>query len=93
MNSKAPRRRWLREVLILLATFVVALIVSASMTTFLPEGPARIDHVIFAVVAFPLVWALAFMLLLGAQRRRRAWIMTGAITVAALVPVIGRFVS
>lgn len=77
----------------LVATFVVALVVSASMTTWLPKGAAEIDHVVLAVVGFPVVWGALAMALVGARRRGRAWRFLAALGVLALLPVIGSFVS
>ena len=89
--KRESRRRWRRELGVVLATFVVALIVSASMTTWLPPGAAELDHVIFAVVGFPLVWGALAMALIGARRRRRAWGVLALVGMGARVPVVGSF--
>ncbi len=57
----SPRgRTWLRILLAGPGAVVVALVVMAGMTLWLPRGAAGIDNLVLPLVLVPLIWALLF---------------------------------
>lgn len=53
-------RRWTRIALAGPGAVIVALVVMAGMTLWLPRGAAGIDNLILPLVLVPLIWALLF---------------------------------
>jgi hypothetical protein len=40
--------------------FITSLAVMAAMPHWVPEGPGRVDNLVFPVIGFPLIWAVNF---------------------------------
>jgi len=53
-------RRWMRVGLAGPGAAIVALVVMAGMTAWLPPGAAGIDNLVVPLVLLPLIWALLF---------------------------------
>lgn len=56
LQRPATQRFLVAGPLALLASIAVL----AGMPHWLPEGPGRVDNLVFPVILFPLIWALAF---------------------------------
>jgi hypothetical protein len=57
----APRaRKWIRIGFAGPGAVIVALVVMAGMTLWLPRGAAGIDNLVIPLVLVPLIWALLF---------------------------------
>lgn len=58
------------------ATLVVAVLVMAAMSLWLPKGQAGIDHLVVPLVLFPFIWAAVFFyVVLEAKPKRLYWVM------------------
>lgn len=74
---------------------LLSIVFMASMSLWLPEGAAQINHLVVPVVLFPLLWAVAFFYaLLGVNKKRAAVVMLsalvffGGLVVASVVGVL-----
>ena len=78
-----PKRPQLRATLYtlasLIAAFVVAVLVVAGGTRWLPEGRAGIDHIIVPIILVPLIWIVLAVSLYAARNRRAAWTIVAVI--------------
>jgi hypothetical protein len=61
-------------------TLVASLAVLAATPHWMPEGPGRVDNLVFPVVGFPLIWAVAFFYACLADEPRRAARVLGIVT-------------
>ena len=68
----------------LTAAFLVAVLVVAGATRWLPQGRAGIDHIVVPIVVFPLIWIVLAVALYAARRRSTAW---AVVAVIALINV------
>lgn len=55
-----PSRKWMRIGFAGPGAVIVALVVMAGMTLWLPRGAAGIDNLVLPLVLAPLIWALLF---------------------------------
>lgn len=61
MDDRLARRpRLVRWILAGPGALVAALLSMATMPLWLPAGAAGIDHLVFPIVLFPLIWSVAF---------------------------------
>lgn len=58
MSARA--RKWIRVGFAGPGAVIVAVVVMAGMTLWLPQGAARIDNLVLPLVLFPLIWAGLF---------------------------------
>lgn len=72
----------------LLITLVFALVIIAGATKWLPPGAAGVNHIIIPIIAFPLVWIVCALALYGAERRGRAWAITGGVVLVHMVLIV-----
>lgn len=42
------------------ATLIIAVLIMAAMSLWLPEGNASIDHLVVPLILFPFIWAAVF---------------------------------
>ena len=85
MLPKSPRLPATLYTLASLTTaFVVAVLVVAGATRWLPEGRAGIDHIVVPIVLFPLIWIVLAIWLYAARNRRTVW---AVVAVIALINV------
>ncbi len=56
-------------------TLIVSVVVMAAMSLWLPPGKADVDHLVFPVVLFPLIWACLFFYAVLDDRIKRAWLV------------------
>ncbi|MEN0061220.1 MAG: hypothetical protein AAGA48_03665 [Myxococcota bacterium] len=77
----------------LFAAFVFAVIVAGGATQWLPEGAAKIDHIVLPILAFPAVWITFGLVLYAARHRLRAWGVIGGITVVHAALIVYRFAT
>ncbi|MEM9148469.1 MAG: hypothetical protein AAGC57_20095 [Pseudomonadota bacterium] len=67
-------------------TVAFAILATAAMPLWLPEGSAGIDHIVFPIVLFPLTWAAAFFyVVLEGNPRRCLAVMLGAIAMNSVL--------
>lgn len=58
------------------ATLIVSVLIMASVSLWLPEGNAGINHIMIPLVLFPLIWGCVFFyVVLEAQLKRLYWVM------------------
>ncbi|PCJ33168.1 MAG: hypothetical protein COA90_00610 [Gammaproteobacteria bacterium] len=70
------------------ATLIVSIFIMAAMSLWLPEGKASIDHLVFPLVLFPLIWVIVFFYVVLENNIKRArWVMLALLLLNAL-PVI-----
>lgn len=67
---------------------VASIAVLAALPHWLPEGPGRIDNLVFPVIAFPLIWAVAFFYACLAGDVHKAARVLG-IVIATQLAIIG----
>ncbi len=56
----ARTRKWIRIGFAGPGAVIVAVVVMAGMTLWLPRGAAQIDNLVLPLVLFPLIWAALF---------------------------------
>lgn len=58
------------------ATLLLSIVVMAASSLWLPEGRAQVDHLVFPLVLFPLIWSVIFMyVVLENNQKRAAWVL------------------
>ncbi|MEO0624774.1 MAG: hypothetical protein AAFU49_06900 [Pseudomonadota bacterium] len=61
-------------------TIAFAILATAAMPLWLPEGSAGLDHIVFPIVLFPLTWAAAFFyVVLERSPKRCLLVMLGVV--------------
>lgn len=80
MNQlKLNRLRYLRSPRVWLAgpvTLIVAVLIMAAMSLWLPKGHAGIDHLVVPLVLFPFILAAVFFyVVLEVKPKRLYWVM------------------
>jgi hypothetical protein len=53
-------RKWIRIGFAGPGAFIIALVIMAGMTLWLPQGAAQIDNLVLPLILFPLIWAALF---------------------------------
>jgi hypothetical protein len=77
-------RRWLRIGLAGPGAAIVAVVVMAGMTAWLPRGAAGIDNLVLPLVLFPLIWVVLFFhACLDARLGRIALVSLGLLAIHA----------
>lgn len=54
---------------------VGAILAMASTTLWMPEGDAEVNHLVFAIVLFPVYWAALFFYVVLEENIKRAWFL------------------
>jgi len=67
---------------------LAAVAVMAAMPHWVPEGPGRVDNLVFPVIGFPLIWAVMFFYAVLADDPLRAGRILGVV-IAAQAAIIG----
>jgi hypothetical protein len=75
----ATARKWGRIMLAGPGAIVVALVIMAGMTRWIPGGAAGIDNVVLPLVLAPLLWAALFFYACLDPKLSRVAIVTGAL--------------
>lgn len=70
------------------ATLIVSIIIMAAMSLWLPEGQGKINHVVFPVVLFPLIWAAVFFYVVLGKNIKRVGTVMLALFVLNGLPVL-----
>lgn len=70
-------RFWLASLMAL----ILAIVIMASMSLWLPEGPAAVDNLIIPLVIFPLIWALCFFYAVMDPSLKRATLVMTALLI------------
>lgn len=73
--------------------FLVAAVIVAGATRWFPRGAAEIDHIVVPAVSFPLVWLGLVVGLLVAQRRVRAWGLSGLAAAGSMGAIFWGFLE
>lgn len=64
------------------ATLIVSIFIMASMSLWLPKGQADIDHLVFPVILFPLIWASVFFYVVLEKSVQRAGLILALLLVS-----------
>lgn len=76
--DKAKTDKILRWTLAAPGAFVISILVMASFPLALPKGAGGVNHIVFPVLAFPLIWATLIILPVSTRNiRKMAWIYAG----------------
>lgn len=70
-----------------------AIVATAAMPLWLPEGAAGIDHIVFPIVLFPAVWAVTFFYSILETQQIRALITMSVAFLLNTALVIGAFMG
>lgn len=77
------------------AALIVAILVMAAMSLWLPSGDAKIDNLVIPVVLFPIIWALVFFYALMDSSLKRAslvllllFLVNGGAVVASIMGLL-----
>lgn len=79
LNARPLRTRWITAGPL---AFVLAILSMASLPHGLPEGRGGIDHLVFPVLLFPLIWAVMIVLPLLPEQPGRVLVLYGSIILA-----------
>lgn len=69
-------------------TLIISIFIMAAMSLWFPEGEAGINHLVFPLVLFPLIWALVFFYVVLEPRAKRAGLVMLLLFFANGLPVI-----
>ncbi|MEM7529880.1 MAG: hypothetical protein AAF416_19845 [Pseudomonadota bacterium] len=72
-------------------TAILAVLLTAAMPLWLPEGAAGVDHIVFPIVLFPATWALLFFYAVLETSQLRSAIVFGAGLVVNTLLVLWAF--
>lgn len=58
-------------------TILIAVLIMAAMSLWLPKGQAGINHLVVPLILFPLIWAIVFFYaVLDTKLSRLYWVMS-----------------
>jgi hypothetical protein len=69
-------------------TLMLSIFTMAAMSLWFPPGIANVNHLVFPLVIFPLLWAVSFFYSLLEVNIKRAWVTLVLVLLANAVPVI-----
>lgn len=69
-------------------TLMLSIFTMAAMSLWFPPGIANVNHLVFPLVLFPLIWATSFFYSVLEVNIKRAWISLILVLLANAVPVI-----
>lgn len=83
-----PSERTLRWVLAGPAALLISILIMASFPMILPKGAGGVNHLIFPVLAFPLIWATLIILPVSTRRIEKMSMIYAALALLCLA-IIG----
>ncbi|MEL7278999.1 MAG: hypothetical protein AAFY35_15520 [Pseudomonadota bacterium] len=90
-NSIDVERMW-RWVLALPGALIISILVMASFPMILPEGAGGVNHLVFPVLAFPLIWATLIILPVSSLHIRKLAMIYGGLLALCLTIIALSFV-
>ncbi|MEM7058157.1 MAG: hypothetical protein AAF557_11250 [Pseudomonadota bacterium] len=91
-NAISARPLLTRWILAGPVALILAIVTMASMPFWLPEGPAKVDHLAFPIVLFPLIWTITVVYPCLADNLPRATLIMLGLTVMQAALVTSAFV-
>ncbi len=69
-------------------TLIIAVFIMAAMSLWFPKGQAGIDHLVFPLVLFPLIWATVFFYVVLDRHLKRVGLVMLLLFLMNGLPVI-----
>lgn len=85
--------KWARIALAGPGAVIIALVVMAGMSLWLPGGAAGIDNLVLPLILVPLIWAALFFHACLDQNLRRVALIAGALFVLHAALITARFLD
>lgn len=94
LKRPAPEKldRILRWFLAAPCAFVISILVMASFPMVLPKGAGGVNHLVFPVLAFPLIWATLIILPVSSLEIRKLALIYGGLLGVCLTIIALSFV-